>query len=414
MIPEPILSRLTRVSTRRLPLAALAAGLVLVPSVVLVRSLLRRPESAPPAALSAGETVALPDAAKKQAGIETAQARELTRTDQIEAPGVLALDEAKTARIGSQVDGIVVAISSEVGDRVGPRTVLASLHSHVVHDAWADYRKAVADRRRRETDLAYATQFADRAGRLWAAKALSLQERQRSEADRFAAEQELERARTEVRRAEEAMGHLGITNGEDPSGESGETIPVRAPIGGVVLEKHVTAGTAVTAGMVLFVVSDIRSLWALAEIDETRLPRVRVGFPVTLRVAAYPDRSFAGKVSFVGDTINPKTRRVTLRCQVADPESRLKADMWARISIGEGAPRKIVAVPAEAIQEIDGKTCVFEQDAKGSFVRRDVRTGAAAEGWVEVLDGVLPGTSIATHGSFLLKSELLKSTTPGE
>jgi cobalt-zinc-cadmium efflux system membrane fusion protein len=377
--------------------------------VVLFRFLFRGPEAAKAPALSSGETVALSGPARKQAGIETAATKELTLSDQLEAPGVIALDESKTARIGSQVEGVVVAISSEIGDRVQPKALLASMHSHVVHEAWADYRKAIADRRRRETELAYSAQAADRASRLWADKAISLQEKQRADADRVAAEQELDRSRTEVRRSEEAMGHLGITNSEDPSGESGETIPVRAPIGGVVLEKHVTAGTAVTPGALLFVVSDLRSLWALAEIDETRLPLVKVGQPVTIRVAAYPEEAFAGTVAFVGDTINPKTRRVTVRCQVADPAGRLKPEMYARVSVGEGAPRRSVAVPAEAVQEIDGKSCVFSAEARGAFVKREVRTGTTADGWVEIASGLQAGETVATHGSFLLKSELLKS-----
>jgi cobalt-zinc-cadmium efflux system membrane fusion protein len=414
MNPESPIARLTRLSSRGLPRILLAAGLALVPVVVLLRFFFRGPEAAKAPALSTGETVALSGSARKQAGIETATAKELTRSDQLEAPGVIALDESRTARIGSQVEGIVVAISAETGDRVQPKALLASMHSHVVHDAWADYRKAIADRRRRETEVAYARQASGRAARLYGDKAISLQEKQRADADQVAAEQELDRCRTEVRRSEEAMGHLGITNSEDPSGESGETIPIRAPIGGVVLEKHVTAGSSATPGALLFVVSDLRFLWALAEIDETRLPLVRAGAPATIRVAAYPDETFPGTVAFVGDTINPKTRRVTVRCRVADPAGRLKPEMYARISLGEGTPRRIVAVPAEAVQEIDGKSCVFTADAKGGFVKREIRTGTTADGWVEALSSVRAGETVATHGSFLLKSELLKSTAGGD
>ena len=79
-----------------------------------------------------------------------------------------------------------------------------------------------------------------------------------------------------MRRAEEALEHLGVTNAEDPTGESGEQIPVRAPFAGVVLERLVTTGTAVTPGTALFVVSDLSTLWALAEVDETALARVAV------------------------------------------------------------------------------------------------------------------------------------------
>jgi cobalt-zinc-cadmium efflux system membrane fusion protein len=288
------------------------------------------------------------------------------------------------------------------------------MHSHVIHDAWADYRKSVSERRRRETELAWATQAAERAGRLHQEKALYLQERQRAEVDQSAALEELDRAKTEVRRAEEALEHLGVTNKEDPTGESGESIPVRAPVAGVVLEKHVTAGTAVTPGTPLFVVSDLTGLWAMAEVDETRIPLVAAGRPAKVFVAAWPDRDFEAKVTFVGDAINPKTRRVTVRCQVPNPGGLLKPEMYARVALGESAPRPMVVVPEAAIQEMDGKPCVFVAQEGGRFEKREVALGASSEGLVEVRSGVAAGERIATQGSFLLKSQVLSASAPAE
>jgi cobalt-zinc-cadmium efflux system membrane fusion protein len=355
-------------------------------------------------------TVSLPEAAQQQAGISTEAVRKMTRSDRVEAPGVLALDEKRTARLGSLVDGLVIRTMAEVGDRVGPGQVLAEMHSHVVHDAWADYRKAVADRRRLETELAFAVQSEERAARLLEAKAISRQELQRAEANRIDAEAQLDMARTEVRRAEEALEHYGVTNAEDPSGESGEYIPVRSPLKGVVLEKNITQGTAVTVGSPLFVVADLTELWAVAEIDETDLPLVHAGRDVELRVAAYPGETFPGRITFVADTVNPKTRRVTVRSQVPNPDGRLKPEMYAALTLSAGEPREVLAVPSGAIQEIRGRPLVFVRTAEGSFERRDVAVGPEAEGWVEVRSGVEKGEAVATTGSFLLKSELLKGT----
>ena len=384
--------------------------LLLVPAVVLVRWLTRKaPETGPEKTAEAGAVV-LGEEARRDAGITVETVKRLTRADRLEAPGVLALDEARTARIGSLVEGNVTAVMAEVGDRVTAGQRLAHLHSHVIHDAWADYRKAVADRRRRETELAYAALSAERAARLLQARAISVQERQRAEADRVAAAEELDRAKTEVRRSEEALEHLGITSGEDPSGEKGEEIPVKSPFAGVVLEKKITAGTAVTPGAPLFVVSDLGSLWALAEIDETKLRLVRAGETAEIRVSAWPDEVFRGRVTFVGDAVNPKTRRVMVRCQVPNAGGRLKPEMYASIAMGESAPRPILAVPARSVQEIDGKTVVFVPGAAGRFTRREVTVGTESDGWVEVASGLQEGEKVASDGSFLLKSELLKGT----
>jgi cobalt-zinc-cadmium efflux system membrane fusion protein len=389
--------------------------ILLVPAVVLVRWLTRTaPETGPTKAAESGAVV-LGETARRYAGIAVETVRSLARADRLEAPGVLALDEARTARIGSLVEGVVIAVMAEVGDRVASGQRLAHLNSHIIHDAWADYRKAIADRRRRETELAYATLSAERAGRLLEAKALSLQERQRAEADRVAAAEELDRAKTEVRRSEEALEHLGITSGEDPTGEKGEEIPVKSPLAGVVLEKKITAGTAVTPGAPLFVVSDLGSLWALAEIDETKLPLVRAGEAAEIHVSAWPGEVFRGRVTFVGDAVNPKTRRVMIRCQVPNPGGRLKPEMYASIAMGEGVPRAILAVPAGAVQEMDGKTVVFIPGEAGRFTRREVTVGTEADGWIEVASGLKEGEKVASDGSFLLKSELLKGTErPGD
>jgi cobalt-zinc-cadmium efflux system membrane fusion protein len=272
----------------------------------------------------------------------------------------------------------------------------------------------VAERRRRETEQTFARQNEDRAKRLFEAKAVSRHDVQRAEADRVAADEQLDIAKTEVRRAEEELEHYGITNAEDPSGESGEYIPVRSPLHGVVLEKSVTQGTAVTVGTPLYVVADLTELWAVAEVDETQLPLVKAGRTTEVRVAAYADETFPGLVTFVGDTVNPKTRRVTVRCQVKNADGRLKPEMYAQVALSAGEPRAVVGVPSPAIQEIDGKPVVFVRTAEGAFEKRDVAVGPEVEGWVEVRGGVKAGEAVATTGSFLLKSELLKAAMAGE
>jgi cobalt-zinc-cadmium efflux system membrane fusion protein len=325
---------------------------------------------------------------------------------------VLALDETRTARIGSLVDGTAVEVSAQVGDRVEAGQALALLHSPIVHETWAAYRKAIAERKRATTDLSYAAQAAERVRRLYADKAASLQEVQKAAVDRVAAEQALDMANTEVRRAEEVLEHYGITSGEDPTGESGEQIPVRSPLAAAVLERQVTTGTAVTSGMPLFVVSDLSTLWALAEVDETALSRITVGLPVEIRVAAYPDDTFGGSIIFVGDTLDPKTRRVSVRCTVPNADGRLKPQMYATLALEEGARRTVLAVPTTAVQEVDGASVVFVTDGAGTFRRRDVVLGRTVGEAVEIVSGLQAGERIAVAGSFVLKSELLKTVAP--
>ncbi|MCC7416766.1 MAG: efflux RND transporter periplasmic adaptor subunit [Acidobacteria bacterium] len=365
---------------------------------------------APPAA--AREFLILDEAAQRRAGITVAPVETAAVADTTQAPAVIALDERRTARIGSLVEGLLLDTTAEVGDRVGAGQVLATMHSVVVHDAWAGYRKAIAERRRLEKEVSYTVAAHERALRLYDDKAISLQEVQRAEADRVAAEQALDMGRTEIRRSEEELQHFGITNADDPTGESGEQIPVKTPTAGVVLERLVTPGTAVTPGTPLYVVSDLSSLWALVEIDESLLSHVRVGEPMEVRVAAYPEETFSGVVSLVGDTVNPKTRRVTVRCALANGDGRLKPQMYATAVIREREPRQAIAIPSDAVQSIDGRPAVFVVAADGAFRPRAVETGPALAGRVEVRSGLQAGERIAVSGGFVLKSELLKSAAP--
>ncbi len=358
--------------------------------------------------------VTLDGAAQSHAGITVAPVETAMRADQTEAPGVLALDERRTARIGSLVEGILLETTAEVGDRVRSGQVLATMHSTVVHEAWAGYRRAIADRRRLEKELAFAVAAHERAQRLYADKAISLQETQRADADRVAAVEALDMGRTEVRRCEEELEHLGITNAEDPSGENGEQIPVKTPTSGVVLERLVTPGTAVTPGTPLYVVSDLTALWALIEIDESLLSHVHEGQSIELRVAAYPQDAFAGTVALVGDIVNPKTRRVTVRCRVTNAEGRLKPQMYATAIIREGQSRPVVVVPSDAIQSVDGRPTVFVAESGGRFRPRGIEIGQAVGTQVEVRSGLHAGERIAVTGTFILKSELMKAATVEE
>src|SRR5574339_30267 len=117
--------------------------------------------------------VTLDDDAQRHAGITVAPVETALRAEQTEAPGVIALDERHTARIGSLVEGILLETRAEVGDRVKAGQVLATMHSTVVHEAWAGYRKAIAERRRLEKELAFAVTAHERAQRLHADKAIS-------------------------------------------------------------------------------------------------------------------------------------------------------------------------------------------------------------------------------------------------
>ncbi len=358
------------------------------------------------------DAVTLTSNAEQLAGITVVTVRAESVAPQLEAVGTVALDDTRTARVGALVEGVVSATHAHVGARVRRGALLAGLHSHQVHDGWAEYRKALADRRRVEQELTFATDAVGRTERLLADSAAAPLEVERARAARAAAAEQLTMAQAEVRRTEESLAHLGLDIRETPGQPVSEIIPVRTPQAGVVLEQLVTAGTAVTPGTPMFVIADTSVLWVLAEIDEAALGQVRVGLPVRVAVSAYPDEAFAARVTMIGDTINPSTRRVVVRCEAANGDGRLKPGMFARVQF-EGVPvEPRVHVPIDAVQDMGGRRVVFVPGEGGRYVARDVETGSEHDGRVEIRRGLADGDRVVTRGAFLLKSQVMGA--PGD
>lgn len=363
------------------------------------------PAEAPPA--SAPRTsVEVSEADATAAGITAAAVRLIERSEPLTAPGIVGFDERRVARIGARVEGVVDDFRVQVGDQVSAGTVMGHLHSHVVHDAWAAYFTAVAGRRRSETELAYARTAEARAAQLLKDKALSPQELERAQTERQAAEQALRAAQAEVIRTEQELRHYGITPREDADPVTNDEVPISAPIAGSVIERLVTQGVAVTPGTPLVVVADLSRLWVTAEIDEARLGRVITGREVTVTTPAYPGESFTGTLTAIGDVINPVTRRVTLRIDMANADRRLKPQMFVTATLGASTPRRVAVVPSAAVQSLEGEAVVFVRAAPNRYDRRSVRVGTDLNGEIEIIEGLLEGEMVATTGAFLLKSDL--------
>jgi cobalt-zinc-cadmium efflux system membrane fusion protein len=163
----------------------------------------------------------------------------------------------------------------------------------------------------------------------------------------------------------------------------------------------------------LFVVSDLTALWAVVEIDESLLSHVQAGRSIELQVAAYPGERFSGRVQFVGDVVNPKTRRITIRCSVPNGDGRLKPEMFASVRVQEGEVRQLVAVPVAAVQTVDGQPIVFTAEAEGRFRVHRVTTGRDADGLLEIRTGLAAGDPVVVQNAFVLKSELLRGRGQG-
>ncbi len=351
--------------------------------------------------------LALSAEAVKYARLQYAEVVEEQISIPLTVTGHVAINEDRTVRVGSLFSARILEVQVKLGDRVREGQALAKMHTHEVHEAQAEYAKAQAELSQRRTQADHAKALLDRAERLYQAKALSQYELEKARVEYKSSMDEIARAEAELERAIGHREHLGLptTLGSD------ERVLVKSPSAGVVMKREVTPGASVNPGDNLFLISDLSTVWVMAEVPEKNLSALKVGAPVEVKVAAYPDEAFKGKIARLGETLNPETRTIEVRCLVDNRSGKLKPEMYASISISPataGEKRPALMVNTAALQEMDGQTVVFVVRGENQFEKRAVKIERKQGELVEVLSGLSHGERVVTAGSFQLKSEFSK------
>ena len=339
----------------------------------------------------------------------------------LQVSGRITVNENATARVGSFIEGVVVGCCEPVGMDVEKGQVLARLHSHEIHDAEASYWQARAELERRQTELKFSEESYKRASRLHELKAGSLQQVQEAETKYHSAEKFLEISKAEVERTENHLRYLGLTpellpgaadehavKGRDAH-EAVHLIEVRAPVSGTIIERMVSPGAVVAPSDSLYVISDLRSLWVIAQVPEQHLSSIRRGRAVEVSVRAYPGQTFPARIAYIGDALDPETRTVQVRCELSNPGRKLKTEMFATLTLQGGDGTEAVVAPLAALQNVDGQEILFVPEGENSFRARRVQLGRRSDSVVEVVSGLQAGEKVVVSGAFHLKSELLKA-----
>jgi Cu(I)/Ag(I) efflux system membrane fusion protein len=193
------------------------------------------------------------------------------------------------------------------------------------------------------------------------------------------------------------------------NGRTEEFLPVKAPVSGTVIESLVSAGDHVEAGAPLLKLADLSTVWLEVKVFEKDLARVREGTQVEVRAAAFPDEAFSGRLVLLSAELDRATRTAAGRVEVGNRHGRLRPGMFCEALIAPDAPAESLFVPAAAVHPLDGRIVVFVPVSETVFEVRDVERGRTVDGLVEVTGGLVEGEQVVTKGSFLLKSELLKS-----
>ena len=188
-------------------------------------------------------------------------------------------------------------------------------------------------------------------------------------------------------------------------GEPRRTLTYRSPAAGVVLEKKAVAGMRFMPGETLYQLADVSAVWVLADIFERDIAALKVGMPATVHIDAYPGKQFEGKVTYLYPTLNPQTRTVPVRIELANPGGLLRPAMYAAIDIKVGAGGADLAVPISAVLDSGSQQRVLVQTGEGRFEPRTVKLGQRSNDYVEVTEGVAEGEQVVVAANFLIDSE---------
>jgi cobalt-zinc-cadmium efflux system membrane fusion protein len=316
-----------------------------------------------------------------------------------DAVGSIDFNEEMSTQVFTPYQGRILELFAKVGDEVTKGQRLFTIDSPDLIQAESTLIAAAGV-------LDLTTSALKRAKGLYETRAIAQKDLEQATSDQQTAEGALKAARDNVRlfgKTEAEIDRIVADRRLDP------VLLVPSPIAGRVTARNAAPGLFVQPGSAPapYVVTDIATMWMLANVAETDIPALQVGQQVTVKVKAYPDRTFEGRISTISAMVDPNTHRGLVRSEVADPHHELRSGMFATFVIRTGDPVHSPAVPINGVvREGDGTMTVWVTTDRRHFVKRTVKIGLQRDGYHQILEGLQPGELVATDGALFLSNAL--------
>ena len=335
--------------------------------------------------------VMMDDDQVRASGIAIAAAGAIQIASVVQFPGEVQLNDDRTVHVVPRVPGIAEAVLVNTGQTVRKGQTLAVFSSQVI----SEQRSALQTAQKRQS---FALSVYEREKKLWEQKITA-------EQDFLQAQAALREAEIAVENAQQKLNALGVTAG---SGTGLNRFELRAPYDGLVVERKLSVGEAVKEDTPIMTISDMSAVWVEVSIPAKDLPLMRVGAKVLVRATAF-DAKATGTVAFVGALVGEQTRMARARIVLANPQGAWRPGLFVNVEVSSANLQVPVAVESEAIQTLGNRQVVFVREEK-RFLPRSVKLGISDGKYIEVLEGLPPGTRYAAQGSYIIKSELTKMT----
>jgi Cu(I)/Ag(I) efflux system membrane fusion protein len=320
--------------------------------------------------------VSLSPTQRVMANVATAEAREEDLNKEINAVGIVQYDQSRQAKVTAWIAGRIDKLHvSAVGDYVGKDRPVAEVYSPDLLASQQEYLLAVKSRDQlKDSPIPSISQNGDGL----------------------------------VQSAKQRLMLFGVKESQiaelEKAGKPNIRLPIYTPQSGVVIEKMVQQGQYVNTGEVLFNIADLSRVWIEIEVYENEFPNIKIGQRVEIQSQSFPGKPFSGRIAFIYPFLDPKSRTVKARVEMANPGMKLKPDMFVRASV-KVALGKAIVVPVTAVMDTGKRQVAWVETSPGMFEPRDVQLGQRTDDRVQVLSGLKPGDKVAVSGAYLIDSE---------
>ena len=355
-------------------------------------------QSAPqrPPETSERPTVKLNPAQLKLIRTEAVQTAQVP-VDSVSAPGKVEANANRLSHVVLPLAGRVTSVLAKIGDFVRQGQPLLTIESADADAAVSGFQQSQASVTQAKSAQAKSQMDLDRVKDLFEHGAVPQKDVLNSEAVLVQAQAAVEQATASSEQARRRLQILGIG-----PGTYGQRVTISAPISGKVLDLSVVDGEFRNdLSAPLLTIADLSSVWVTSDVPESVIRLVKVGEPVQIALSAYPGEVFRGRVALIGDVVDPQTRSVKVRAELANPGGRLKPEMFGNIQLAEQTELR-PTIPMAAVIANDGQALVWRQSGEGIFERVIVTTGAQVGDRVAIVSGLAPGDRVVVDGVMLL------------
>lgn len=341
--------------------------------------------------------------AQQHVGLQVAPAASIHMQEYLRATGTVQPIDSRVASVRPLARGRITEVVAKVGDRVDKGQTLAIFDNIEAGDLISQEQSAKAELERMKAQLFPAQRQTERSRHLAEIGAVAAKDYESSKAEQEGVEANIRSQQALIDGLRQRLRRLGVSDAA--TGDSFMTT-LRAPFSGIVTKAAASPGDIIDESREVFAVADITRVWVQAEVYEKDLGRVRVGQDASIRLDTYPGETFAGKVTYISDALDPQTRTARVRCEVANQQLKLKTDMYANLELPTTFSKQAIAVPESALQQVEGKNVVFVRHSDTQFEKREVEKGVTVGGQTEIIRGLKVGEPVVTQGAFHLKSIL--------